>query len=108
MKRNIKACSLLVCFALCVGSSAVSAQENNADSLNVEPASSIQVQTVNINNADAETIAEILDGIGQSKAEAIVKYREDNGPFASVEELAEVKGVGEKTLARNEARIRLE
>lgn len=56
---------------------------------------------VDINTADAKTLAEGLNGIGMSKAEAIVAYREENGPFASVDDLAKVKGVGEKTVERN-------
>ncbi|KRE88408.1 competence protein ComEA [Frateuria sp. Soil773] len=60
---------------------------------------------VNVNKADAATIAEALDGIGQSKAEAIVAYRDAHGPFKSVEELAQVKGIGQATLERNRAAI---
>lgn len=56
---------------------------------------------VDINTADAQTLAEGLNGIGMSKAEAIVAYREENGPFASADDLAKVKGVGEKTVERN-------
>ncbi len=56
---------------------------------------------VNINKADAETLAENLKGIGLTKAQAIVKYRKDNGKFASVDELTNVKGIGEKTVAKN-------
>lgn len=63
---------------------------------------------VNINTADAQTIASSLTGIGQAKAEAIVEYREANGPFRSVEDLLQVKGIGEKTLESNRDRIRLE
>ncbi|MEE9302842.1 MAG: helix-hairpin-helix domain-containing protein [Thiotrichaceae bacterium] len=56
---------------------------------------------VNINKANAETIAENLKGVGLSKAKAIVKYRKDNGKFESVDELTNVKGIGEKTLEKN-------
>lgn len=56
---------------------------------------------VDINSADAKTIAEALTGIGLSKAEAIVAYRAENGPFASADDLSKVKGVGEKTVERN-------
>lgn len=67
-----------------------------------------QAQMVNINTADAEALSSLLSGIGQARAEAIVRYREMYGPFESVEELMEVSGVGEATLARNRARISLE
>ena len=58
-------------------------------------------QPVNINTADAATIANSLKGVGQSKAEAIVAYREKNGAFKSAEELAKVQGIGDKTVAAN-------
>jgi competence protein ComEA len=52
---------------------------------------------ININTATAAELDE-LNGIGPSKAEAIVRYREENGPFTAVEDLLEVPGIGEKTL----------
>lgn len=63
---------------------------------------------VNINRADPETISRYLKGIGPVKAEAIVAYREKYGPFKSVEELADVKGIGDKTVARLKPFIRLQ
>ncbi len=57
--------------------------------------------TVNINSANAETLATYLNGVGVSKAEAIVAYREKHGPFASIYDLAKVKGIGEKTMEMN-------
>jgi competence protein ComEA len=62
---------------------------------------------VNINKADAQTIATSLDGVGLSKAQAIVAYRDAHGPFKSVDDLGNVKGVGAKTLQRNRDAIRL-
>ena len=64
--------------------------------------------TVNINSADAATLAEALTGVGSSRAEAIVRYREMYGPFESIEELAEVSGIGSATLERNRGSITLE
>ena len=55
-------------------------------------------QPVNINRADAATLAASLRGIGLRKAEAIVAYRTEHGPFKSVDELANVKGIGARTL----------
>lgn len=49
--------------------------------------------TVNVNTADAATIAAELKGIGASRAEAIVAYREQNGAFRSASDLAAVSGV---------------
>ncbi len=62
---------------------------------------------VNVNTADAETISAELKGIGLSKARAIVEYREKHGPFQSIEDLALVSGIGDRTLERNRADIRL-
>jgi len=58
-------------------------------------------QSVNINTADAETLAEALNGIGQSKAEAIIAYRDANGPFADADALVNVKGIGLATVNKN-------
>ena len=62
---------------------------------------------VNVNQADAATIAEELKGIGLSKATAIVAYREKNGPFKTIEQLTEVKGIGLKTVEKNRQEIKL-
>ncbi|MGR9116557.1 MAG: ComEA family DNA-binding protein [Gammaproteobacteria bacterium] len=62
---------------------------------------------VNINTADAQTISESLKGIGQKKAEAIVQYRKENGKFKSLDDLANVSGIGAKTLEINKADILL-
>ncbi|MGN6314052.1 MAG: ComEA family DNA-binding protein [Rhodanobacteraceae bacterium] len=61
---------------------------------------------VDINHADAATIANSLDGIGLSKASAIVAWRNAHGPFKSVDDLRQVKGIGDKTLAHNRDAIR--
>ena len=64
-----------------------------------------QVQSLNINTATAEQLQAGLVGIGAVKAQAIVEYREEHGPFASVEELLEVKGIGAATLEKNRDRL---
>jgi competence protein ComEA len=56
---------------------------------------------VDINSADAGILAEELTGVGEVRAEAIIKYREDHGPFESVGELTEVRGIGSATLEKN-------
>ncbi|HEX5304573.1 MAG TPA: ComEA family DNA-binding protein [Dyella sp.] len=56
---------------------------------------------VNINKADAATIASSLDGVGEAKAKAIVAWREAHGPFKTLDDLAQVKGMGPATLKRN-------
>lgn len=50
---------------------------------------------VNINTADAETLA-ALPGIGQVLAKRIVAYRQQNGSFRAIEEITNVEGIGEK------------
>lgn len=62
---------------------------------------------VDVNTADAETISAELNGIGLSKARAIVEYREKHGPFRSVDDLSLVKGIGERTVERNRADIKV-
>ena len=56
---------------------------------------------IDINTADAVTLAQGLQGVGPVKAEAIVAYREKNGPFKSVDELVAVQGIGEQTVKIN-------
>ncbi|PCJ22125.1 MAG: hypothetical protein COB04_01345 [Gammaproteobacteria bacterium] len=60
---------------------------------------------VNVNSASAEQIAETLKGIGIKKARRIVEFRKSIGPITSTDQLMEVKGIGEKTVARNEGLI---
>lgn len=60
---------------------------------------------VNVNTADAKTISESLSGIGLKKAEAIVKYRTENGLFKTSEDLTNVKGIGKKTVEKNKKDI---
>ena len=77
-------------------------------------ASSSQVQSaaetkpngkIDLNGADAVTLQRELAGIGEAKAKAIVAYRVSNGPFASVDELLEVKGIGKAILDRNREKL---
>ncbi len=68
----------------------------------------VYADPVNINQADAESIAAALNGIGVKKAEAIVVYREQNGSFKAVDDLANVKGIGNKTIEKNRSDILLE
>ena len=78
----IKTRHLMVCAALLAG--AVHAAE-----------------PVDINTADAEALAEAINGVGIKKARDIVAYREQNGPFRSVEQLADVNGIGPQTVERS-------
>jgi competence protein ComEA len=62
---------------------------------------------VDINTADAATLAAALNGVGMAKAEAIVAHRKEHGPFKSAEQLAEVKGIGLKLVEKNRDRIQV-
>lgn len=63
---------------------------------------------VDINTADAATIAKELQGIGLSRAQAIVAYREKNGAFRNADDLRKIKGIGAKVLERNRANIKVD
>lgn len=70
-------------------------------------ASAFAATPVDVNHADAATIATSLDGIGLAKANAIVAWRSEHGAFKNVDDLRQVKGIGDKTLERNRDAIRL-
>ncbi len=67
----------------------------------------IALAAVNINTADAETLANELNGVGMKKAESIIEYRKQHGPFKSVEQLLEVKGIGPAIIDKNRENILL-
>ena len=71
-----------------------SASANGAESLRV-----------NVNTADAATIASTLTGVGVKKAEAIVAYREANGRFDAPADLTKVKGIGPSIVEKNAGKI---
>jgi competence protein ComEA len=62
---------------------------------------------VNINTADEAALTS-LKGVGKTKAKAILDYRQKNGPFKSVDDLKNVKGIGDKTLAKLRDQITVE
>jgi len=67
--------------------------------------SALASEKVNINTADAATLDRVLHNVGAAKAEAIVAHRKANGPFQSPEQLAQVKGIGLRTVEQNRDRI---
>ena len=93
--------SLMVSFLLAIGS----APNALADQADAQAQVAVE-QQININTANAEQIAS-LSGIGLKKAQAIVAWREQNGSFTSKQQLLEVKGIGEKILAKNTKHIAL-
>jgi len=62
-------------------------------------------EPVNINTADAATLAAAIKGVGQARAEAIVAYRTKHGPFATVDDLALVSGVGARLVQSNREQL---
>jgi competence protein ComEA len=63
---------------------------------------------VNLNTADQDTLQRELAGIGAAKAAAIVEHRQSKGPFASVDELLEVQGIGKSLVDKNRDRLTIE
>ena len=63
---------------------------------------------VNLNTADAQALADGINGVGPTIAERIVQWREDNGPFESIDQLVEVKGIGDKILDENRENLSVE
>jgi competence protein ComEA len=68
----------------------------------------IAAEPVDVNTANAEQLSEALNGVGEAKAEAIIEYREANGPFKHADELINVRGIGMATVDKNRETIRLE
>ncbi|MBY6203558.1 ComEA family DNA-binding protein [Halomonas denitrificans] len=90
-KPSLKQIVLALVLAFSLGGAALAADEAQVD----------------VNTATAEQLAETLVGVGTSKAEAIVAYREENGPFRHIDELVNVRGIGMATVDNNRERIRL-
>jgi competence ComEA-like helix-hairpin-helix protein len=60
-------------------------------------------QTINLNTADTYTLANLIDGIGSKRAASIVAYRNEHGPFKSIDDLANVKGISTQFIEKNRA-----
>ncbi len=67
----------------------------------------IPILTVNINQATAEEISDVLTGVGIKKAMVIVSHREKTGAFKSIDDLLQVKGIGPATLEKNRHKLKL-
>ena len=65
-----------------------------------------QVETIDINSADVEELME-LPGIGRAYAERIVEYRKEHGSFERIEDLMNVRGIGEKTFLKIRGQLRV-
>ncbi|USR41539.1 helix-hairpin-helix domain-containing protein [Ectopseudomonas hydrolytica] len=97
--------SLLFAVLASLSMAATAAESPKTESAKPAAVQSAQVATVNLNTADAATLQKELAGIGATKAQAIVAYREEHGNFTSVDELLEVKGIGPATLEKNRDKL---
>lgn len=110
----------ILCFTLCsLFSISLSAQgnnlltkatlaekSNNTAQVKLPVKDVLNISAININNADEAALAS-LKGIGIKRAKAIISYRQNQGKFKSLEELLNVKGIGEQFLVKNKARLRI-
>ena len=78
-------------------------EETQSESERTEEGSN---ERINVNTADQKTL-QTLPGIGPAYSERIIKYREKNGGFKRIEELKEIKGIGEKRLEKLKPFIKL-
>lgn len=56
---------------------------------------------VNLNTASASALAAAIKGVGETKAQAIVAYRKEHGPFHSIDDLTQVPGIGDRIVEMN-------
>ncbi|MGK9173932.1 helix-hairpin-helix domain-containing protein [Yokenella regensburgei] len=127
MKRGIKALLISLTFA-CAGmaQSALAAPaeagakvpvaQSKADSSSQAPGKKLESAKssddeggtqVSINTGSAEDLARVMNGVGMKKAQAIVSYREEYGPFKSLEDLKQVPGMGHSLVERNLSHLTL-
>ncbi|MFO7787179.1 MAG: ComEA family DNA-binding protein [Halospina sp.] len=103
MKGIVSATARLLALALVLAAMPALAQDA-ADAADAADES----ETVNINTASADTLADALHGVGPAKADAIVAWREEQGEFTTPEHLEEVDGIGPATISDNREKIRLD
>lgn len=107
-ERVMKLLSLPVLGAFLLGITSITFSVN-AESQATKPTKSnveevVKLELVNVNTANAEQLA-TLPGIGESRALRIINYREQNGKIKSLEELNEIKGFGERSIAKLKGRV---
>lgn len=103
--------ALLLTSALLTGgffsTSALAQAAQPADSAQVQQSVAQETNRIRINTATAEELARELSGVGPKKAQRIVEYRTENGPFTSAEQLKDVYGIGERIFTMNSDKIEL-
>lgn len=104
--NSLKRVATLVAVTLTLVSFNAHANAPIGDELKSENLVTEQSLVININKADENAIAQ-LKGIGLKKAQAIVAYRKAHGDFSTMDELLNVKGIGQFVLDKNRAYIRL-
>lgn len=90
-----------------VVSSAAVAQGAETEAVKAPSITVAAVEKININTADAETLQKIK-GVGPRTADAIVQWREQEGPFVMTDQLMAIRGIGEKTFAAISGHITVE
>lgn len=102
---KVRLSSLLLAVLVSLPLAVTAAESPKAEPAKAAAAQVAQTGLVNLNTADVATLQRELAGIGATKAQAIVAYREEHGDFATVDELLEVKGIGEATLEKNRDKL---
>ena len=69
------------------------------------PLAAVAMEPVDLNAASAETLADTMEGVGLQRAQAIVAYRDQHGPFVSVDDITAVRGIGPATLEKNRSKL---
>jgi competence protein ComEA len=109
MKKSLNAvpflCNFILVILLLGGPTNHLFAESSNDS---RTATTTTATSVNINTASAEVLATVLNGVGEKRAQAIVEYREEHGPFVDKKDLLKVKGIGDAVLAKNSSLIVLQ
>jgi len=87
---------------------ATTAEANTPDAAASQPKATVNTKAtddegtrVSINSASAEDLARVMNGVGLKKAQAIVGYRDEYGPFKTVDDLKQVPGIGNALVERN-------
>lgn len=115
MKSGIKVCLIALSVAFsALGSQAIAAQSTSKAQVETKaaaaPAATAKTPAttensdsgkVSINTASAEELARAMNGVGLKKAQAIVSYREEYGPFKTLDDLRQVPGMGGALVERN-------